>query len=595
MAETANIEALAATEATRKGPPQLQVLVELAVEWELFRTPEGDGYATFPVNDHQETWLLRSKPVREWLTYRFYRAFSRPPGNQALTDAVNQLEATARFEGIERPVFLRVGEAGGYVYLDLGSERWETVEITRAGWHIATAPPVRFRRSRSLMPLPHPIPGGRVEELRRFVNVGTDHDWRVLIAWLVAALFPTGPYPILVLQGEQGSAKSTVARVLRALVDPATAPLRTAPRDERDLMIGATNGWVQVFDNLSGLPVWLSDGLCRLSTGGGLSTRELFSDRDEVIFDAQRPLILNGIDDLAVRQDLIDRSVVITLPAIAEHARRAEAEFWGDFDQARPRIVGALLEAISVALGNLDRVRLPSLPRMADFARRIEAAAPALGWPPGAFVAVYGGNRRDAIAAGLDASSLADAIRGMLDTDHEWTGSASELLHRLNEVAADIDRQSKTWPKAPHALSNRLRRLAPALRMAGYEVELDAGRDARNRKLLRLSKSGQNSVQSVRCVSDSHGPSADSKPPNDPNASNAEIPGSSTALLRAGSPAAVDRPPAPDEFADCEGGCGAFTKSRHNGRPWCWDCAQQGVPKMSHPTSDDEKGDRADG
>jgi hypothetical protein len=601
MTETANIDALAATEANRKGPPQAQLLAELAGEWELFRTPEGDGYATFPVDDHHETWLLRSRPAREWLTHRFYRAFSRPPGNQALTDAVNQLEATARFEGIERPVFLRVGEAGDGVYLDLGSEQWAAVEITREGWRITTTPPVRFRRSRSLMPLPHPIPGGHLDELRRFVNVADETAWHLLVAWLIAALFPTGPYPILVLQGEQGSAKSTVARVLRALVDPATAPLRTAPRDERDLMIGAMNGRVQVFDNLSGLPVWLSDGLCRLSTGGGLSTRALYSDHDEMIFDAQRPVMLNGIDDLAVRQDLIDRSVVIMLPAIAEDARRAETEFWADFEQVRPRILGALLNVVSTALRNLGTVRLPSLPRMADFAKRVEAAAPALGWPSGAFLDVYSGNRRNAIDVGLDASLLADAIRTLLDTDGEWTGSASALLHHLNTATADTDRQSKTWPKAPHTLSNQLRRLAPALRTAGYEVELDAGRDRRNRKLLLLRKSGQNSVHSVRSVSDRPDSPVDFTPQNRPNALNAEIPGSPTAHLRAGSPVVGwDGTGWPAElpglgprtigaFTPC-GNCRTGTFARYGERPLCSPCAQQARPNPFTLDSDTAKG-----
>ena len=111
----------------------------------------------------------------------------------------------------------------------------------------------------------------------------------LLAAWLVAAFRPHGPYPILVLHGEQGSAKSTTARVLRALLDPNTAPLRGEPRDLRDVMIAASNGWIISFDNLSRIPHWLSDALCRLATGGGFSTRELYTDSEEVLFDAQRP------------------------------------------------------------------------------------------------------------------------------------------------------------------------------------------------------------------------------------------------------------------------------------------------------------------
>ena len=139
---------------------------------------------------------------------------------------------------------------------------------------------------------------------------------------------PTGPYPVLILQGEQGTAKSTAAKVLRLLIDPSAAPLRTAPLDERDLMIAARNGWIIALDNLSGLSSWLSDALCRIATGGGVSTRELYSDTDEVLIDVQRPIILNGIDDIATRQDLIDRSIIINLEPIPENKRKPEAEFW---------------------------------------------------------------------------------------------------------------------------------------------------------------------------------------------------------------------------------------------------------------------------
>ncbi|HKF95677.1 MAG TPA: hypothetical protein VKB96_14000 [Gammaproteobacteria bacterium] len=145
---------------------------------------------------------------------------------------------------------------------------------------------------------------------------------------LVVAMRPTGPYPVLILQGEQGTAKSTAAKVLRLLIDPSAAPLRTAPRDERDLMIAARNGWIIALDNLSGLSSWLSDALCRIATGGGVSTRELYSDTDEVLIDVQRPIILNGIDDIATRQDLIDRSIIINLEPIPENKRKPEAEFW---------------------------------------------------------------------------------------------------------------------------------------------------------------------------------------------------------------------------------------------------------------------------
>ena len=147
----------------------------------------------------------------------------------------------------------------------------------------------------------------------------------MVVAWALACLRNRGPYPVIVLSGEQGSAKSTFSAILRALLDPNTAPLRALPREDRDLFIAASNGHVLAFDNVSGLPAWISDTLCRLATGGGFAVRQLYTDQDEVLFDAARPVILNGIEDIVTRPDLADRAVFLTLEPIPEERRRPGA------------------------------------------------------------------------------------------------------------------------------------------------------------------------------------------------------------------------------------------------------------------------------
>src|SRR5262249_45493923 len=159
-------------------------------------------------------------------------------------------------------------------------------------------------------------------------NTRREEDWILLIAWLLMTYSPRGPYPVLNLTGEQGAAKSTRAPVLRSLIDPSSAPLRTAPRYEPDLIISAHAGWVLGFDNLYFLPQWLSDAFCRLATGGGFATRELYSDAEEVLFDAQRPVLFTGIEDLTVNGDLLDRSIRLSLPVIPEDQRKPESTFW---------------------------------------------------------------------------------------------------------------------------------------------------------------------------------------------------------------------------------------------------------------------------
>jgi hypothetical protein len=154
-----------------------------------------------------------------------------------------------------------------------------------------------------MKPLPLPVTGGSIEKLRPFPNVRSDADFVLAVSWVLGALRNRGPYPVLVLAGEQGSAKSTLSAILRALIDPSAAPLRALPREDRDFFVAAYNNHVLAFDNVSGLPGWISDTLCRLSTGGGFSVRQLYTDSDEVLFDATRPQTLNGIEDVVNRPD----------------------------------------------------------------------------------------------------------------------------------------------------------------------------------------------------------------------------------------------------------------------------------------------------
>ena len=268
---------------------QAELLVKLAEPAEIFRGPDGEtAYATVDVLGHRETWPLRSTGFKRWLKGEFYASEEKPPSSQAFTDAIGVIDARASVSRV-MPVYTRVASVGSDVYVDLANKAWQAVRVTSREWSIADDPPVKFRRSRGMMPLPTPVEGGTAAELRRFINVADDDQWMLLCAWLLGALRGAGPFPVLALGGEHGSAKTTTASVLRSLVDPNQAMIRAQPRDVRDLMISARNGWVVALDNISSIEPWLSDALCRLATGGGFATRELYSDDDEIIFDRSAP------------------------------------------------------------------------------------------------------------------------------------------------------------------------------------------------------------------------------------------------------------------------------------------------------------------
>jgi len=345
-----------------KRKSQATRLVELAADTELWHTPENEAFGSIEVEGHREHWPLESKMFRRWLAHEFHKGEGTTPNSQALQDARSVLTGKALFEGPQYEVHVRLAECGGSIYLDLANDKWQAVKIDSSGCYIVDKPPVKFKRPLGMLDLPSPKLDTPISELRSFVNLGDD-DWILFVACLVAMFRPTGPYPILILHGEQGSAKSTLSRVVSALVDPSVAPLRSSPRDVRDLMIAATNSWCISLDNLSHLSPWISDAICRLSTGGGFATRELYTNCGEVLFDAQRPVILNGIEELAVRGDILDRAIIFYLPSISKDKRRPESEFWQAFQIARPRILGALLNAVAGAIRGINDVVLNELPR----------------------------------------------------------------------------------------------------------------------------------------------------------------------------------------------------------------------------------------
>ena len=464
-----------------KPPPesQSQVLLRLAGAATLFHDPRRHAYAVVPIGNHTEVYPVRSDGFGQWLKRQFYIEESRPPAAQSFQDALGVLEAKAIFDGPEEPVFLRVAGDADRIIIDLGDPDWRVAIVTADGWSITGQSPVRFRRSPWSRPLPIPERGGSIDDLQRVINCEPD-EVGLVVAWLAAALRPAGPYPVLVLTGEQGSAKTTVARVLRLLVDPYAMLLRGQPQDERDLMVAARHNWVVALDNLSVLSPWLSDALCRLATGGGFGARTLYTDDDETILEAQRPAILTGITDVVSRGDLVDRSIFLHLPTIPESRRRPERELWADFEGQAPRLLGALLDAVSGGLRILPRLQLSSLPRMADFALFGEAVSRALGNPPGHFLVAYRDNRQAASESALEESPVAGAVRELAERG-PWTGTAAELLEELGRTTAATPwvatatgpgaaKSSDRWPRTPRGLSGVIRRLAPSLRAVGIAV-----------------------------------------------------------------------------------------------------------------------------
>ena len=474
-------------EKSPRGESQVDILVGFTHEAELFHNPEGAGYADIMVDGDRQTWRIRSDGFRLWLLQRFFQSTRGGPSSEAIQSAINVIEARARFGGSKRNVYLRAGECEGRIYLDLCNETWEAVEIDSSGWRVVQNPPIRFCRSGGMFALPPPASGGSIEALREFLNVRSDDDFVLAIAFILACLRGRSPYPVLVLSGEQGSAKSTFSAVVRKLVDPNKSALRALPRNEWDFFISATSAHVLAFDNLSGLSASISDTLCRLASGGGFSVRKLYSNQEEVLFEASRPIILNGIDDVVARSDLADRALFLTLDPISDDERRPEEELWAAFEQESPRILGALLDAVSIGLARLPHIKPDALPRMADFARWGMACETAFR-PAGAFMAAYSGNRLEVVESVIEGDAVAAAVRALISERESWTGTATQLLVDLVRFTGNNTFRSKEWPTSPRGLAGRLKRFATFLRKSGISMTLGQRQGKTGTRMIHLTR-----------------------------------------------------------------------------------------------------------
>ncbi len=440
---------------------------------DAFRGRDGDFYVTVQRSGGEScTWPLVAESFSDWLQEHGLDRL----GGLIEPKIARQIRSVLRIvaqDKAPRATFIRIGESAGRIYFDMGASQG-VAEIcpdsntNNNNWSILKLSPVTFLRPRGALPLPRPEPGGTIDDLRPFLNVADEGEFRLLVAWLLQACRPRGPYPVLVLQGQQGSAKSTTARVLQSLLDPNQATLLPAPSGVRDLAIRAAHCWLAVFDNLSSLSAEMSDALCRLSTGGAFATRTLFTDRGETKFEAMRPTVLTGIGGIVTRGDLLERAVILHLPPVT--CRRTEREFWSEFEKARPKLLGAIFNAVSNTLSRLGHTPFPNAPRMADFAEWATAAGEALGWNDPTFRDAYDRNLRHAVDMALEADCLVGPIQKLLEGSDNWAGNATELLDKLRTLAPEnLWRQD--WP-TQRTIRSRLERLAPSLRSLNIELDL---------------------------------------------------------------------------------------------------------------------------
>jgi hypothetical protein len=432
----------------------VQLLIALGTtDTLLFHNPEGDPFVDYKVGDHIATSPVTNhgaKGFSGWLRKAYFQATRGAPPQEILNAALNTLAATALHEGPEIRVFPRIGWQDDAIYVDRGTPDSTVIQVDRDGHRIIplSEAPVRFVRSASTQALPEPIPGGSIEELYELFPTFGDRDAFVLTVGATLSYFnPEGAYPLLAFFGPYNSAKTTLLQATRRLIDPCTATARTLPRDERDMMVAAQKTWAQSFDNVSHITAEMSDALCRLSTGGAFMTRQLNTDTGEIVISARRPVLMTGIIDVVERPDLVSRAIYVWTRKLEGKPQLTEKVFWDRFNNAWPRLLAVLLDAVACALrhqGEDEGDLLRDLPRMADAAVWVTAGETAFGWKRGTFLAAYKRNIEEGIRIAIAGEPLGDAITVFMSSPQTdatgqvvsprrdaWKGSATDLLAAL--------------------------------------------------------------------------------------------------------------------------------------------------------------------
>ena len=449
-------------------------LVEMARQSYQFGTSTTGETFGIPLDGPAVTFMIRGSKysLRARLADRYFTTHGKAAGSQALADALLTIEGIGR--DWETELHLRVAPDGleRSVWIDLGDDTGQAIHLTAGGWSVRPKAPVLFRRTSLTAPLPTPVGAGGqgdgLDQLWKLLNVEED-DRPLVAAWLVAALIPEIPHPCLALFGEQGTGKTTATKLLVSIVDPSPVPARKPPRDADSWVTAAAGSWVVAIDNLSTIPHWLSDSICRAVTGDGDVRRKLFTDGDLHVFAFRRAIVFNGIDIGSLNGDLADRMLPINLERIPDTDRLDETSFWPTWHHAHPHVLAAVLDLAAAVFAHLPHVELSSRPRMADFARILAATDHALGTNG---LARYLTKQGTLAAESLDGDPF---IAALVNHVHwEWTGTSGELLAA---VTPHDEPPPKEWPSGARAATGRLKRWAPVLRKVGWTVTDDGGRN----------------------------------------------------------------------------------------------------------------------
>ncbi len=450
-------------------PNQAQIIVGMVLDSpiKLFTNQFHEAVLTLPDSSFL-TCKIDSEMTRHLLFKMFWDSEGKPPSAEGVNNAIKTLQGIAVFDQPQIEVFNRVGRKGNTVYYDIG-DGTHIVKISPDGWTLEAESPIYFRRFSHQKKQVLPQRGGNLIELFKFINVQQDPQKLLVLTFLVVSFIPDIPRAMLILHGDQGSAKSTLLRLLRELIDPSEVALLTPPDSIRELVQFASHHYAIFLDNLSEIAPNFSDAMCRLITGDGFTKRQLFSDDEDVLYAYKRVVGICGINQVATKPDLLDRSIIVPLERIPDGMREEEKQLEAEFEQIKPYLLGSLFDAISTTLRLAPTLELTSKPRMADYFKYATAAAKHFNFTEIQLADAFNQNVKQQNEEAIDSSPVAQTLIEFMANQSTWQGKSSELYDKLEDIADKI-KIKKGFPKAPSWLWRKIKDIRPNLMACGISI-----------------------------------------------------------------------------------------------------------------------------
>jgi hypothetical protein len=481
----------------------VKVAIEIVKEKaKFFHSPSPDSkeYAEIPSKTGVfTTYPLYGREFKSWIVGEYYRETGEGLTSESINTVLATIHAIAAHDSPEMPVSQqRIAAFGGQYYLYLADESQTVIEYSASGWHVCENSPVKFVFDKYKAPLPIPRREGKIDKLWDLTRISDKADRLIVTITLVKGLVPGGTDPILAISGYADSGKTTSANYLRSSIDPFTKGkvLSKLPESSDHIAIHAQKRRILAVDNISDVSADQSDFLCTMSTGGGISKRELFSDQDEIILDVQNLIILTSIGNVVTKPDLLERSIVIELARITSEDRASESDLANGFDRYHGDILGGLLNITVAALQHRDTTKCPKYTRMGQFAHLGEGVQAYLKYALGSVERRMAAGADIANEIAIESSPVASTLRNwILAHEGTWQGSASDLLNILKSHAKKSE-LAGTLPKTANSLSGELKKVESALFQSGIALVTNRTKSGRTISICLQSPSNEGAKRS---------------------------------------------------------------------------------------------------